>query len=103
MPAGWERGPLWSEASAIAGARVIVDADERLAALFGAETSGLAALYTGDGRLLYRGGLTPGRGHEGDSFGTDAVAALSQSNSSQAAARQAPVFGCALHGTRRSS
>jgi len=102
-PAGWERGSLWSQASAIPGTRVLSDNEDHLAVLFGAETSGLAAYYDGAGRLLYRGGLTPGRGHEGDNFGTDAVAALAQGNQSTTSSTRAPVFGCALHNERRGS
>jgi hypothetical protein len=97
VPDGWERGPLWSQASAIPGARVILDPGGHLAALFGAETSGLAALYSGSGRLLYRGGLTPGRGHEGDNFGSDSIAALAQGKTSRVSTPRGPVFGCALH------
>ena len=36
---------------------------------FGAETSGQTLLYDRDGRLLFSGGTTGSRGHDGDNAG----------------------------------
>lgn len=94
MPAGWERGPLWRQAEGIPGARVAADRDGAWARAFGARTSGQTLLYGGDGRLLYRGGLTAARGHAGHSAGREAVLALSRGEG--APRDEGPVFGCAL-------
>ena len=78
------------------GARVVLvdrDADGVEAARFGAKTSGQALLYAADGRLLFHGGLTPSRGHEGDNEGLRRVTAILDG---KAARDESPVFGCSL-------
>src|SRR5437773_2149652 len=62
----WEKTDLYRAAEKVSGATVRCDIDGMEAALFGATTSGEALLYAADGQLLFRGGLTPSRGHEGD-------------------------------------
>ena len=91
--ADWEAGDLWRSASAIPGVTAVEDADGREARRFGAETSGQALLFDAGGRLLYRGGLTGGRGHFGDNPGRDAVLALAKGRPAKTAAS---VFGCSL-------
>ncbi|HLB76837.1 MAG TPA: hypothetical protein VJO72_07370, partial [Candidatus Dormibacteraeota bacterium] len=46
------------------------------------------------GRLLFQGGITATRGHEGDSFGQERIASLLTTGAADRA--DAPVFGCAL-------
>ena len=89
---GWERTGLWSAAAAIPGVTVLTDDGGVEAARFGAVTSGQALLFSPAGRLLFRGGITPGRGHAGDSGGMDAIAALARGE--PAAVVDTPVFGC---------
>ncbi len=69
------------------------DGDE--ARRFGAATSGHVMLYDAAGRLHFSGGITPARGHEGDSLGRDAVIDLIEAYRS-AGRRCSPVFGCPL-------
>ena len=102
MPVEWERGALWSRASQIPGVFVAADEGGREAALFGAATSGLAVFYGKDGRLLYRGGLTFARGHEGPNAGVEAVAAAAAGLAGPSDIFRRPAFGCALQ-TRRHS
>jgi hypothetical protein len=65
------------------------------AARFGFTTSGEVAVYGRDRALLYSGGLTGARGHEGDNFGeASALAALEHSGFGPS--QNAPVFGCEL-------
>jgi hypothetical protein len=97
VPAGWERTGLWDEAASIPG--VIVEAD--VAALrsrsLGAETSGQAILYSPGGQLLFQGGITSSRGHEGDNAGSDAiVAAVVNHLDCPAAPPTTAVYGCPL-------
>jgi hypothetical protein len=61
---------------------------------FGATTSGHAVLYSPDGRLLFRGGLTGARGHAGDNANLDALAAVLDGAPSPHI--NVPVFGCPL-------
>ena len=93
-PDGWERTGLWAAAAAIPGVRVSSDVCGTEATLFGARTSGQALLYDPHGRLVFRGGLTAGRGHMGDSPGRSAVVACVAGVTPER--RDAPVFGCSL-------
>jgi hypothetical protein len=51
-------------------------------------------LYDARGRLLFRGGLTSARGHEGDSAGLQRISSLLRTG--QADRSDAPVYGCSL-------
>lgn len=91
---GWESTDLLSSARAIPGVTVRVDEGGREAALFGAKTSGQTVVYDRAGRLVFSGGITPSRGHEGDNLGrTDIVQAVT---APQARTFTSIVFGCAL-------
>jgi hypothetical protein len=91
---GWERSDLWTRASGIAGAQLLTDRDGREARRFGTVTSGQALLYAADGALLFSGGLTLSRGHEGESPGVMRITELVERGQTQLAS--APVFGCDL-------
>lgn len=95
----WTQTDLWQSAAAIPGVEVAIDADGRESALFGALTSGLTLLYDASGRLLFEGGITSARGHEGDNPGSDAIASLLRGAS--AGSSRAPVFGCSLKNPER--
>lgn len=86
---------LQEAAATLPGVRVLADPFGALARSFAVSTSGTALLYAADGRLLFHGGLTAARGHEGDSLGVDAIVGLLTTGS--APRRTAPVYGCALH------
>lgn len=86
--------PLWAQASAIAGVTAIDDRGGVEARLFGAATSGTALLFDEAGALRFRGGLTQSRGHEGDTPGKAALAALLGGLPAPTAGT--PVFGCSL-------
>jgi hypothetical protein len=72
----WEQTHLARAVRQIRGAVVSCDESGQEAERFGATTSGEALLYAADGRLLFQGGLTAARGHEGDSAGRTALTAL---------------------------
>jgi hypothetical protein len=80
-------------AAAIPGVEVRADADGAEARRFGAATSGQAFVFAPGGRLRFRGGLTNGRGHAGDSPGRRAALAAVAGEPGDPAA---PVFGCPL-------
>lgn len=93
--------PSWSESSlarrcyGVPGAEVVIDSDGRMAERFAAATtSGECILYAADGKRLFQGGITSGRGHEGESFGRIAIRSLLGGLAVERA-RQ-PVFGCEL-------
>jgi hypothetical protein len=93
-PDGEERSDLWRAAAGIPGVDVVRDDDGAETGRFGALTSGQVVLYDASGRLLFAGGITPARGHEGDNAGRDAVVALV--TGADDAPRATPVYGCAL-------
>lgn len=91
---GWAPNALCKRAQGLKGARVFWDEDGVEATRFGAQTSGYALLYSSEGKLLFRGGVTGSRGHQGDNYGLDELmAALHTQRPAQQASR---VFGCAL-------
>src|SRR5436190_6315 len=87
--------PLTRPKVAIPGVTVRADVDGEAARRFGAATSGQALLYTADGRLLFSGGITESRGHEGDNAGRSAIAALVLGAEPTKLATS-PVYGCPL-------
>ena len=90
----WEHTDLWRSAARIPGVTVAVDEHGDEARRFGVETSGQIVVYDAAGALLFRGGITASRGHEGDSFGRHRILALLTSHAADRA--DAPVFGCDL-------
>jgi hypothetical protein len=92
---GFESGTIADRAARIPGARVHVDIDGVEAARFGAHASGTTLLYSRDGTLLFRGGLTISRGHEGRSEAHDRILALVTSEHSTGEPVVTPIFGCA--------
>jgi hypothetical protein len=95
---GWEKTDLWRSAASIPGVRVAADVDGRQGGLFGATVSGQVVLYDARGRLLFRGGITGGRGHEGDNRGRSLVTSLIRSGGTGDRVEESRVFGCALVG-----
>ena len=77
-------------------ARVIVDEGGVEARRFGALTSGTMLVYSGDGREVFRGGITNRRGGEDDNPGLRRFARAVTDPESAGAAASSPVFGCPL-------
>ncbi|HEU4594636.1 MAG TPA: hypothetical protein VFS10_05660 [Pyrinomonadaceae bacterium] len=90
----WEKTDLWSSAEAIPGVRVVRDDEGVEAGRFRAATSGQVTLYDREGRLLFSGGITSARGHEGDNAGRAAIVSLLHTD--EAGLDETPVFGCPL-------
>ena len=90
----WERTDLYVRAERIEGARVLCDIGGVEAARFGAKSSGQIFLFGSDGQLMFDGGITPSRGHEGDSPGRSALTDLILRGSADCS--HSPVFGCSL-------
>ena len=93
-PEGWDKTALWYSAKAIPGVTVLRDMDGIEAQRFHSTTSGQTMIYNPQGDLLFNGGITISRGHEGDNLGFDlAKLAINTSRSSNS---QTPVFGCSI-------
>lgn len=91
---GWETSDLLRTAAAIPGVSTIVDQDGVEAQRFRARTSGVAMLYDSQGQLVFHGGLTAFRGHEGDSLGLAAIRDYLQGETP--CTTESNVFGCPL-------
>jgi hypothetical protein len=92
----WVHSDLWLQAHAIPAVHVGVDANGHDAAAFGATVSGQVDLYDTKGKLLFAGGVTDGRGHEGDNAGVDSILALVRNQTAHV--NTTPVYGCTLMG-----
>lgn len=90
---GWERTDVYTSATRLRRARVIIDRDGREARLFGGFTSGQTFLYDGDGKLRFEGGITSLRGHAGLNSGRAGIIRIANTRSGTGTH---PVFGCAI-------
>lgn len=93
-PDGWAETDIKRIASNISGIKVVIDKNSVLTRKFGCQTSGSTLLYGRDGRLLFHGGITLARGHEGDNAGRIAIQEILHGRTAQH--NSTPVFGCGL-------
>ena len=96
------RASWFGKVSALPGTKVVRDAGGVEARRFHAGTSGYVLLYGSNGALLFQGGVTGSRGHEGDNLGLSQLrTALSAGDLApvNARVRTSPVFGCSLAST----
>ena len=82
------------DAAAIPAIQVVHDVNGLNALRFGVRTSGQVLLYDPSGVLVFEGGITPSRGHEGDSAGASAIVAIMKGDTPRQSST--PVFGCPL-------
>ena len=92
--AEWRETDLWKRARTMHQTRTLTDIDGELALASGATTSGQIALMDSDGELLFWGGITSSRGHEGLSLGGIALQTLLKGQ--EPIDRRTNVFGCPL-------
>ena len=95
VTAEWSQTELWKNAVANGDLHVAIDTDGSLTEQFGAKTSGQVLVYDCKGALRFEGGITPGRGHPGDSFGGSMVREIAAGQTADLPAHCA-TFGCAL-------
>lgn len=96
----WVETTLQTMASEVPGAKVVMDVDGRESERFGAVTSGHVVLYGPQGNLMFSGGITASRGHEGNNAGRNAIERLVSGSSVDH--DSTPVFGCPLIGPEES-
>lgn len=92
----WRRTALWARAERLVDAKAIPDPGGVMTSDAGAVVSGCTALFDLDGEPVFWGGVTPSRGHEGESVGLSALRSLLRGEGS--AVRGASVFGCEIVG-----
>lgn len=90
----WRETDIVAIAGEVSGAKVVFDEDGALTRSFGATTSGHATLFGRKGELVFAGGLTATRAHEGPSPGTQALEAWMRGEEPRV--RRAPTFGCPI-------
>lgn len=93
QPDDWARTELWRQASAIPNVTIQTVSEEDLRE-FGVTTSGQTLLYNAYGQLLFSGGITATRGHEGDNAGSESIENYLRTGKTTVS--QTPVFGCIL-------
>jgi hypothetical protein len=95
----WDEKPMTAKIAELPGAKIRWDDEGRETRRFGVTTSGDVRLYSPSGLLLFRGGITGSRGHEGDNNGlSDLLVAMNTTGAAayEAAAVRSPVFGCTI-------
>jgi len=93
-PSDWRDGDLWGIAQSIPDVTVSIDKGGHDASAFGATTSGQVMVYDIAGELRFSGGITDGRGHEGDNDGMFSVLDIVRLGGSRIVTT--PVYGCSL-------
>jgi hypothetical protein len=94
LPDLWSETDVTARLRAIPNVEVVRDLGGAKASAFGAQNSGQTLLYDAAGRLVFAGGITAFRGHEGPSIGGEALKQLVAGN--PAAHPRTKVFGCSL-------
>ncbi|MCG3127772.1 MAG: hypothetical protein CHACPFDD_02644 [Phycisphaerae bacterium] len=91
----WRAAALLAAAAALPSCTVMHDSDAAVTRAFGAKTSGLVALYSPAGHVLYWGGMTEARGMSGQGVGAEV---LRRAIAGERVTIPRPVFGCSLTG-----
>jgi len=95
--ADWRDTALWRRAAMMPDSLAVPDPGGGLALACGAMTSGTVGLYGPDGAVRFWGGVTPSRGHEGESVGLAALREILRGE--DPGRRTADVFGCSILGS----
>jgi hypothetical protein len=94
LPSDWKKGDLWQSAMALSGIHVMQDDRGIESRRFNVTGSGHCLLYSPSGALLFSGGITASRGHDGENPGR--LALVSLISTGRADIHGTPVFGCSL-------
>ncbi len=92
--ADWDRTSLREQGESIPGVTVLTDVGGDQGLLFNVRTSGEVLLYDSRGQLVFHGGITPARGHEGYSAGRKKIEEFTTMGGPDRVTT--PVFGCPL-------
>ncbi|MBX9690309.1 MAG: hypothetical protein K2X27_26585 [Candidatus Obscuribacterales bacterium] len=90
----WLHGRVWDSAASIPEVKKVQDENGVEARVFRSSVSGQVVLYSPSGHLMFSGGVTAGRAHEGDNLGADRI--LSVVNNQSGRQSSTSVFGCSL-------
>ena len=96
-PDAWVQTNLWRSAQAFSNANISIDVNAAESKQFGAQTSGCVMLFNSRGKRVFFGGITSGRGHEGDTDAKQTLAQLIKAEfPEQELPAEYPVFGCPI-------
>ncbi len=90
----WSKTDIMGSAQSIPHSKTIYDIDGTWAKNFDAKTSGHVLLYDTNRTLVFSGGITAGRGHEGESIGRTWITKVVRNKSKES--YECPVFGCPI-------
>lgn len=94
--ADWLQSPNVKLIKQIPNVRWTLDLDGSLAQQFGVRTSGHAMLFSPKGDVVFSGGITPARAHEGDNLGKQAIeryVCLGEKSVEESNVYGCPIFG----------
>ncbi|MEP7076187.1 MAG: hypothetical protein ABI878_10270 [Acidobacteriota bacterium] len=91
----WVETDIWRQASEISDNVMISTIADNGLREFGTLTSGQVLLYNARGGLVFSGGITPGRGHEGDNQGEESIKSFLKSGRTDVP--ETLVYGCSLY------
>lgn len=94
QPDEWVQGAHWQTALQLPNVQTLIDPAGAVSAQRGIRASGEVQAFDATGACRFQGGVTPSRGHEGDSLGKSAVLAVLNNQPPQI--NSTPVFGCSL-------
>lgn len=87
---------VWKRGLETRGVSMHIDKEAKETKNFGALVSGTVMLFSKSGNLVFHGGITPQRGHQGDNFGEDFIVKFLEKKFLADQAHKSPVFGCHL-------
>ncbi len=90
----WLKSDLWNQAQSLPGATIYVDNENKEAKIFMTNTSGEVLLFKTNGMLVYHGGITGSRGHEGDNKGKTIISNYLKTGVIET--KEGYAFGCVL-------
>lgn len=90
----WAHSSLWEKTQRLPDTEVFIDPDGKIARAFEAKISGETFVLSPQDKILYHGGMTASRGHEGESAGSRGLADIARRG--VASVVESPVFGCSL-------
>jgi len=93
-PRTWRETDLWHQARNMTDTEAIADPGGMISQEAGARVSGTIALYSPREDVLFWGGITPSRAHEGESPGIISLRAILEGRSPLS--RSSRVYGCSL-------
>ncbi len=92
--ASWIKTDLWHKVKSLPNVEMFIDYENHEAKIFKANSSGEVFLFKPNGNLVFHGGITSSRGHEGDNKGRSTISHYLSTG--EIKDKQTFTFGCIL-------